>query len=59
MKTLAWAFGDSRRHPASPWVAVVTLALGIGANAAVFSLLRLYSTRPCTFPRVARPESTR
>ena len=39
-----------RRRPAAMMLAVVTLSLGIGANAAIFSLLDASLFRPLPFP---------
>ena len=41
--------GRCGRHPASPLVAALTLALGIGANSAIFALADATFLRPLPF----------
>ena len=48
------AFRSARRSPLFTSVVAVTFALGIGANAAVFSLLDAVLLRPLPFPEVNR-----
>ena len=51
---LALAFRNARRAPLFAAVVAVTVALGIGANAAVFSLLDAVLLRPLPFPEADR-----
>lgn len=48
------AFRTARRSPLFATVVAVTFALGIGANAAIFSLLDAVLLRPLPFPEVHR-----
>jgi putative ABC transport system permease protein len=53
-RDLAQAVRTLRRHPGYTIVAVLSLALGIGANTAVFSLLDAFVLRPLPYPEPDR-----
>ena len=51
LRDLRFAARGLRRKPAFAVVAIGTLALGIGASAAIFSLVETFLLRPLPFPR--------
>jgi len=53
-RDLAHAARTLRRHPGYTVAAVLSLALGIGANTAIFSLIDAYVLRPLPYPEPER-----
>ena len=53
-RDLAYGARLFRRQPGSTLLAILTLSLGIGANAAIFSLLHAVLLRPLPFPNADR-----
>lgn len=55
-KDIQYAFRALRRQPAFALITVITLALGIGANTAVFSVVNGVLLRPLGYPHAERLE---
>lgn len=54
VQDLHYAFRQLRRNPGYAVVAILTLALGIGANTAIFSVLDSILLQPLPFPHASR-----
>ena len=54
MNDVVYGFRQLRRNPAFSLVAIATLALGIGANTAIFSVVNTVLLKPLPYPDAGR-----